>query len=87
MTARMKSEIKIFGINFLIVSVSFTVILIALSVIAGELLDFYPVSYEVIFPFLLQSSQVNGGKQKQTAILISLPHKAHPFFSGCCSVI
>lgn len=64
MTARMKSEIKIFGINFLIVSVSFTVILIALSVIAGELLDFYPVSYEVIFPFFTAIVTGEWGKTK-----------------------
>ena len=51
MKARIESEVKIFGINFFIVSVAFTVTMIVLSIIAGDLLDFYPVSFEVIFPF------------------------------------
>ena len=52
MKARIESEVKIFGINFFIVSVTFTVAMIVLSIIAGDLLDFYPVSFEVVFPFL-----------------------------------
>lgn len=52
MKARIESEVKIFGINFFIVSAAFTVAMIVLSIIAGDLLDFYPVSFEVVFPFL-----------------------------------
>ena len=51
MIAQIESEVKIFGINFFIVSVTFTVAMIVLSIIAGDLLDFYPVSFEVVFPF------------------------------------
>lgn len=60
MKARIESEVKIFGINFFIVSAAFTVTMIVLSIIAGNLLDFYPVSFEVVFPFLSQSLLVNG---------------------------
>ena len=42
MKARIESEVKIFGINFFIVSAAFTVAIIVLSIIAGNLLDFYP---------------------------------------------
>ena len=49
MIAQIESEVKIFGINFFIVSVTFTVAMIVLSIIAGDLLDFYPVSFEVSF--------------------------------------
>ena len=45
MIAQIESEVKIFGINFFIVSVTFTVAMIVLSIIAGDLLDFYPVSF------------------------------------------
>ena len=45
MKARIESEVKIFGINFFIVSAAFTVAMIVLSIIAGNLLDFYPVSF------------------------------------------
>ncbi len=47
----LKSEIKIMGINFFLVSGAFAAALIVFSAIAGELLDFYSVSYEVMFPF------------------------------------
>lgn len=51
MIQRVENEIKIMGTNSFIVSAAFTTALIVLSVIAGELLDFYMVSFEVIFPF------------------------------------
>ena len=40
MKARIESEVKIFGINFFIVSAAFTVAMIVRSIIAGDLLDF-----------------------------------------------
>lgn len=86
MKARIESEVKIFGINFFIVSAAFTVAMIVLSIIAGDLLDFYPVSFEVIFPFLLQSLLVNGERQEPTVILMLLPHKANLFSNGYCYV-
>ena len=51
MIRRATSEMKIIGINFFIISAAFTSALIVLSAIAGELLHFYPVSFEVMFPF------------------------------------
>ena len=53
MIRRVESEIKILGINFFMIMVSFAIALIVLSAIAGELLNFYPVSFEVIFPFFV----------------------------------
>lgn len=64
MKARIESEVKIFGINFFIVSAAFTVAMIVLSVIAGDLLDFYPVSFEVIFPFFVTIVVGEWGKDK-----------------------
>ena len=84
MKARIESEVKIFGINFFIVSAAFTVAIIVLSIIAGNLLDFYPVSFEVV---LSQSLLVNGERREQTVILILLPHKANLFSNGYCYVI
>ena len=39
------------GADFFILSAAFTAAIILLSAIAGELLPFYPVSFEVLFPF------------------------------------
>ena len=64
MKARIESEVKIFGINFFIVSVAFTVAMIVLSIIAGDLLDFYPVSFEVIFPFFVTIVVGEWGKTR-----------------------
>ena len=64
MKARIESEVKIFGINFFIVSVAFTVTMIVLSIIAGDLLDFYPVSFEVIFPFFVAIVVGEWGKTR-----------------------
>lgn len=51
MIVRIQNEIKVFGINFFIVSAAFAAAWTALSMLAGELLDFYPASFEVIYPF------------------------------------
>ena len=64
MKARIESEVKIFGINFFIVSAAFTVAMIVLSIIAGGLLDFYPVSFEVIFPFFVTIVVGEWGKTR-----------------------
>ena len=64
MKARIESEVKIFGINFFIVSAAFTVAMIVLSIIAGDLLDFYPVSFEVIFPFFVTIVVGEWGKTR-----------------------
>src|SRR5699024_1969903 len=64
MKARIESEVKIFGINFFIVSAAFTVAIIVLSIIAGNLLDFYPVSFEVVFPFFVTIVVGEWGKTR-----------------------
>lgn len=64
MIRRATSEIKIIGINFFIISVAFTSALIVLSVIAGELLNFYPVSFEVMFPFFVTIAVGEWGKTR-----------------------
>lgn len=64
MIRRLKSEIKITGMNFFILSAAVTIALIVLSAIAGELLDFYPVSFEVIFPFFVTVAVGEWGKTR-----------------------
>lgn len=64
MIRRATSEIKIIGINFFIISAAFTSALIVLSVIAGELLNFYPVSFEVMFPFFVTIAVGKWGKTR-----------------------
>lgn len=64
MTGRVKSELKIIGINFFVISAALTVALIVLSIIAGELLAFYPVSFEVIFPFFVTIAVGEWGKTR-----------------------
>lgn len=64
MIKRVENEIKIIGINFFIVSAAFTIALVVLSAIAGELLDFYPVSFEVIFPFFVIIAVGEWGKTR-----------------------
>lgn len=64
MIGRVKSEIKIIGINYFIISAAFTAALIVLSAIAGELLRFYPVSFEVIFPFFVTIAVGEWGKTR-----------------------
>ena len=48
MIMRVKSEIKIIGMNFFIISAAFTSALIVLSAISGELLHFYPDRKSVV---------------------------------------
>ncbi|MDE7354548.1 MAG: hypothetical protein K2O06_16075 [Acetatifactor sp.] len=64
MIRRVKSEIKIIGMNFFIISAAFTSALIVLSAIAGELLHFYPVSFEVLFPFFATIAVGEWGKTR-----------------------
>lgn len=64
MMRRAASEMKIIGINFFIISAAFTSALIVLSAIAGELLHFYPVSFEVIFPFFATIAVGEWGKTR-----------------------
>ena len=64
MIRRVKSEIKIIGINFFIISAAFTSALIVLSAIAGELLHFYPISFEVLFPFFATIAVGEWGKTR-----------------------
>lgn len=84
MIRRVWSELKIMGADFLILSAAFTAAIILLSAAAGELLPFYPVSFKYFFLFMRQSPWGNGERHGQTAILISLPHKAVPCSGGCC---
>ena len=63
-TEQMKNEIKIMGINFFIVSGALLAGLLVLRGISGELLDFYPVSFEVIFPFFTAIAVGEWGKIK-----------------------
>ena len=64
MIRRATSEIKIIGINFFIISAAFTSALIVLSAIAGELLNFCPVSFEVMFPFFVTIAVGEWGKTR-----------------------
>ena len=51
MMGRVAREAQIFGINFWIVSAAVAAATIAFSRLAGELLDFYPAIFEVVYPF------------------------------------
>lgn len=51
MMGRVAREAQIFGINFWIVSAAVGAATIAFSLLAGELLDFYPAIFEVVYPF------------------------------------
>lgn len=64
MIRRATSEIKIIGINFFILSAAFTSALIVLSAIAGELLHFYPISFEVLLPFFATIAVGEWGKTR-----------------------
>lgn len=64
MIRRATSEIKIIGINFFILSAAFTSALIIFSAMAGELLNFYPVSFEVLFPFFVTIAVGEWGKTR-----------------------
>lgn len=64
MIRRAASEIKMIGMNFFLISAAFTSALIVLSAAAGELLDFYPVVFEVILPFFAAVSAGEWGKTR-----------------------
>ena len=64
MMRRATSELKIIGMNFFILSAAFTFALIVLSAVAGELLSFYPVSFEVMFPFFVTIAVGEWGKTR-----------------------
>ena len=48
---RVAREAQIFGINLWIVSAAVGAATIAVSLLAGDLLDFYPAIFEVVYPF------------------------------------
>lgn len=81
MIAQIESEVKIFGINFFIVSVTFTVAMIVLSIIAGDLLDFTRSALKWYSRFV---TIVVGewGKTRADSNLILLPHKVNLFQMG-----
>lgn len=64
MIRRVWSELKIMGADFFILSAAFTAAIILLSAIAGELLPFYPVSFEVLFPFYAAVAVGEWGKTR-----------------------
>lgn len=64
MRKKIESEIKVIGINFFILSAFFAAALIVCSKITGELLDFYPVSFEVLFPFFTTIAVGEWGKTR-----------------------
>lgn len=64
MIRRVESEVKIIGVNFFIISAILTASLVVLSAIAGELLDFYPFGFEVIFPFFAAIAVGEWGKTR-----------------------
>lgn len=64
MIRRIINEIKIIGINFFLIAAFFTIALITFAIIAGELLDFYPVCFEVIFPFFVTIVVGEWGKTR-----------------------
>lgn len=64
MIRRVESELRIIGVNFFIISAALTISLIVLSAIAGELINFYPVSFEVIFPFFVTTAVGEWGKTR-----------------------
>ena len=64
MRKRVENEIKIIGVNFFILSAALTIALLAFSAIAGELIHFYPVSFEVIFPFFVTIAVGEWGKTR-----------------------
>lgn len=64
MIQRVKSEIKIMGPNPFILCTVFSIALIVFSVLAGELIDFYMVTFEVIFPFFVTILVGEWGKTR-----------------------
>lgn len=64
MIRKMQKELKIAGINFFLVAGVLAAALILLSLAAGELIDFYPVSFEVIFPFFTAVAVGEWGKTR-----------------------
>lgn len=58
----MKSELKIMGVNPVLLSAAITAAFILLSVSAGELLDLSCIGFEVIFPFFAAIAVGEWGK-------------------------
>ena len=64
MKNRIVSEAKIFGVNFFLVSAFLTLAVLALSVLGGDLLDFYPTAFEVVFPLFAAIAAGEWGKTR-----------------------
>lgn len=64
MMGRVKWEMKIAGPNFFGVSAGVTAALLLLAAAAGELLEFYSMSFEVIFPFFAAIAVGEWGKTR-----------------------
>ena len=64
MKRRIIMEWKTAGPDFLIISTALTAVLLIFSVTAGELIDFYPVVFEVIFPFYAGIAVGEWGKTR-----------------------
>lgn len=61
---RAQIEIKIFGVDFFLVSAALAAAMVVLAAVAGDLLDFYPVCFEVTFPFFAAVAVGEWGKTR-----------------------
>ena len=64
MLKKLKGEIKIAGANFFLVSGAFAAFLTALAILAGDLMDYSAVGFEVLFPFYTAMAASEWGKTR-----------------------
>ena len=80
---RLLLELKIAGINFPLVTAALSLALVLFAALAGELLDFAPIAFEVVFPLYAAIAVGSGPASAAIPPLRPSPPKAPPGSPGC----
>ncbi len=81
---RLLLELKIAGINFPLVTAALSLALVLFAALAGELLDFAPIAFEVVFPLYAAIAVGEWARFRSDAPpLRPSPPKAPPGSPGC----
>ena len=83
---RLLLELKIVGINFPLVTAALSLALVLFAALAGELLDFASIAFEVVFPLYAAIAVGEWARSAAMSPLRPSPPKAPPASPGCFAV-
>ena len=83
---RLLLELKIAGINFPLVTAALSLALVLFAALAGELLDFAPIAFEVVFPLYAAIAVGEWSRFRSDAAFEAIAAQAPPGSPGCFAV-